>query len=203
MNKISNCLLIKGPIYFGQFTSENIENFHGTKKLNLQDKYYYIYEWLDNIKTDECQHFLENPFQSSKSINTDVVFTDKTIDTVDFKRLKINKNNFQTNNKLIKIDAFENPKYSANKPSNQNKDIILKTIKNKICEDKQTLACKREFKKYLHLGRDREYLMGSINSVKNQDEISIRRSEVRDKLLRYRSSNDVLLKSMQLDIYVL
>lgn len=191
----------KGPIYYGELRKENL-HLHNTKNtIQLRDKFLYIFEWLEKMKDNECEHFFKSPFKTSISVNTDCELRTK---------ISSGDNNFESIlwDKKKKIDPFDNPKYHTVRerlPTRLNSALVLNGFYETM--DKQTLANKKNYLNCIQLNKGIHFnkisdskIQSSLNS---EEEFMKKRSYVKQKLFQEKKLNDVLLTRMKLDLFIL
>ena len=212
-NKIrENLKMNRGPIYYGQFTKENIELHNKHKEtIKLEDKFFNIYEWLEKIDVKECSHFFMNPFKRDKNNITDECDLNQNLSIHKRQAVRtapiIKKDD--TNLIRFKIDPFDNPKNISTKLESRRNERFFSGIQTyyQTC-DQQTLIAKKDYKNLLHLEptifnrrsrmidfKDNDDLISSASSNYAQDQ--------RANLKKQKFLNDSYLSRMQLDLYIL
>jgi hypothetical protein len=206
-NKIrENLKMNRGPIYYGQFTQENIRLHNKNKqKLKRQDKFYNIYEWLEKIDVKQCSHFFMNPFKRDKNNLTDEC--DLNLNWREAAR--------KADMSLIrfKIDPFDNPKNITTKLESKRNERFFGGIQTYYQTfDQQTLIAKKDYTNLLHLEPTLFNRKNNMIDFKNNDDLISSASsnyrknyalDQRANLKKQKFLNDSYLLRMQLDLYIL
>lgn len=191
----------KGPIYYGELRRENLQIHNSITKIQLKDKFLYVFEWLEKMKDSECEHFFKNPFKTSVSVNTDHELRAKT--SSDY-------NSLQSIlwDKRQKIDPFDNPKYHTVReriPTRLNSALVQNGFYETM--DKQTLANKKNYRESIQLNKrihlNKIVSLTTQNYLNTEEDILKKRSYVKKKLAQEKNLNDVLLTRMKLDLFIL
>lgn len=150
-------------------------------------------EWLSQIKVEECDHFLNNPFTSDNGTNTEISNYNPEPSYNWFKNEKSKMDILNT--KKFTIDPLQNIKNNnMNKNQLPNKKLRSNMGNESIVEthDKQVLAVSKDYEKNFNLK-----LTNDCN--KNKD----RYITSRERLKKQLALNDVLMTRMTLDLFIL
>lgn len=190
-----------GPVYYGELRKENLDTHNNMNKLELKDKFLYIFEWLEKMKDIECGHFFMNPFKSNVSVNTDHGVGNKNYaDDYQMKSIFWDKKR--------KIDPFDNPKNHSVRerlPKRLNSAFDLNGFYETT--DKQTMASKKNYLNCIKLNK--RILFKNIsdsqpqNYMNTEEDFLKKQSHVKQKLAQQKKLNDVLLTRMKLDLFIL
>jgi hypothetical protein len=194
----------RGPVYFAQFTTNNLQTFAGNeKKVNLTKKFYYIYEWLNGINENECQHFFDNPFVKNQETNiNETLLNNNYLSIINSKAdepIYVLNNDSKSDNQSKKQLSMTHKQTEDSMPQMRQYDI---NGRNKTCQtyNKTNMITTKKFENNFNLKTLNE------NKLAFQNRIVLKKfkdlTTTADKLKYQKNRNDLLLSRMSLDLYI-
>ncbi len=183
----------------------------------MKEKYLSLFEWLVNVKEEECQHFFDNPFVTENSTNTKISNenpeSNKLQNPYENPVLSEEINDWKMNvleSSKYKIDPFINPKYDRRIRTELPKRILTSIDgKDELIdiENKRILTVTKDFTTMLNLKE--KHLKNSENYQATKKDIYGRyltKNDFltsREKLKKKIGMNDLIKTRMTLDLFVL
>lgn len=191
----------RGPIYFVQLTEENLDVHNKSqKRVQMSQKYFYLFNWLENIVENECQNFYSNPF-----------FQDKFCETYEKTDLIESQNKYENFNLNIrfracprfKIDPFKNPISETTVDKLPKKHRSHKGISFYETLEKQTLVCTKDYKSMLRLEKSFSLKLDQFDKNNKKVDYENGIQFARDRLKRQKELNDLLFAQSRSDLFIL